>query len=98
MDWPWIDECSRDSNLSLSGDSLRMTNHSMIGGEDRSVSSSSKASRPPRGRSKIEGIIKPEPTSDVLREKFASIARVPKVSRISFHNLRHFNSNRVCVG
>ena len=85
MDWPYIDECSRDSNLSWSGDSLRMTNHSVLGGgEDRSVSSSSKASRPPRGRSKVETSIKPEPTSDVLREKFASIARVPKVNTILF--------------
>lgn len=82
---PWIDECSRDSNLSWSGDSLRMTNHSVLGGgEDRSMSSSSKTSRPPRGRSKIEGTIKSEPTSDVLREKFASIARVPKVSINTF--------------
>lgn len=80
VDWPWVDECSRDSNLSWSGDSLRMTNHSALGGgEDRSVSSSSKASRPPRARSKIDTSIKPEPPSDVLREKFASIARVSKV-------------------
>ncbi|XP_046635044.1 mediator of RNA polymerase II transcription subunit 26-like isoform X2 [Daphnia pulicaria] len=80
VDWPWMDECSRDSNLSWSGDSLRMTNHSALGGgEDRSISSSSKASRPLRGRSKAEVNVKPEPTSDVLREKFASIARVSKV-------------------
>lgn len=80
-----MDECSRDSNLSWSGDSLRMTNHSALGGgEDRSISSSSKASRPLRGRSKAEVNVKPEPTSDVLREKFASIARVSKVHLILF--------------
>jgi len=69
VDWPWTDECSRDSNLSWSGDSLRMKN------EDRSISSSSKMARN-RPTKKVDG---KGDTSDVLKEKFASIARVPKV-------------------
>jgi len=77
VDWPWMDECSRDSNLSWSGDSTRMNQSSMPqgGGEERSVSSCSKTGR----RSVPKKVDAKADSADVLKEKFASIARVSKV-------------------
>lgn len=74
-EWPWTDECSRDSNLSWSGDSSRLGNHT-AGGVGASATglderSSSSKGRPIRKHGK--------PDSDVLKEKFASIARSSKV-------------------
>lgn len=73
-DWPWPDECSRDSNMSWSGDSIRMGSQTAaaIAAEDRSLSSSSRANV--RSGARIKG-----EAGDVLKEKFASIARVSKV-------------------
>jgi len=78
VDWPWMDECSRDSNLSWSGDSTRMNQSSMPqgGGEERSVSSCSKTGR----RSVPKKVDAKADSADVLKEKFASIARVSKVT------------------
>jgi len=78
VDWPWTDECSRDSNLSWSGDSIRLNQSSMPpqgSGEDRSVSSCSKTGR----RSVTKKTDAKPDSADVLKEKFASIARVSKV-------------------
>ena len=80
MDWPWTDECSRDSNLSWSGDSTRMNQSSMPPqGEDRSASSCSKTGR----RSVTKKVDAKADSADVLKEKFASIARVSKVIRFN---------------
>lgn len=81
VDWALADECSRDSNLSWSGDSTRLSNPAALAaGEDRSLSSSSKASRLLQSRAKADKALK-EQNPDILKEKFASIARVPKVCR-----------------
>ena len=87
MDWPWTDECSRDSNLSWSGDSIRLNQSSMPpqgSGEDRSVSSCSKTGR----RSVTKKTDAKPDSADVLKEKFASIARVSKVIlSLNFHSV-----------